>query len=355
MKLPALTIDIKKIEHNTRTLVEMCGKHGIKVAGVTKLYCANPLIAEASVRGGVEMLADSRLENLIRLKDIKIPKMLLRLPMISKAEAVVDYVDISLNSEYKTMKVLSEKALEKEKIHKIVLMIDLGDLREGLSHEDARDIIPKILDLKGVQLVGIGTNLSCYGGVIPSIENLGLLSDIAEEIEERYHISLEIISGGNSSSIYLVENGEIPARINHLRLGEAILFGTEAAYAKRIANTYSDVFKLHAEIIEIQEKPSVPTGEIGLNAFREVPSFVDRGRRKRALLGVGRQDIDIDNIRPEDKEIILVGGSSDHLIVDITDCKKEYDIGDVLRFDTHYTSVLQAMTSEYVEKIIMNK
>lgn len=353
MKLPALTIDIKKIQHNTKAIVELCDRSGIKVAAVTKLYCANPTIAEASVRGGVQMLADSRLENLIKLKDIDIPKTLLRLPMISQAEDVVKYADISLNSEFKTIKVLSEKALEKGKVHKIVLMIDLGDLREGLSPEKAMEVIPKILDLKGVELVGIGTNLSCYGGVIPSTENLGLLSNIAKEIEEKYNISLEIVSGGNSSSIYLVVNGKMPDGINNLRIGETILFGTEAAYAKRVANTYDDAFKIHAEIIEIQEKPSVPTGEIGLNAFREVPTFVDRGIRKRALLGVGRQDIVIDNITPEDKDIIVVGGSSDHLIVDITDCKADYDIGHVLKFDTHYTAVLQAMTSEYVEKVII--
>lgn len=354
MKLPALTIDIKKIEHNTKAVVEMFREKDINVAAVTKLYCGNPIIAQASVRGGVSMLADSRLENLIKLKDIDIPKILLRLPMISQVEDVIEYADISFNSEYKTIKALSEKALEKGKIHKIVLMIDLGDLREGLSAEDGIEVVGKILDLKAVELVGIGTNLSCYGGVIPSTENLGRLSDIAMEIEDKYDIKLEIISGGNSSSVYLVENGNMPARINNLRIGETILFGTEAAYAKRIANTYSDAFKLHAEIVEIQEKPSVPTGEIGLNAFREVPTFVDRGIRKRALLAVGRQDIVIDNISPEDGDIIIVGGSSDHLIVDITDCKEDYDIGDILIFHTHYTSVLQAMTSEYVEKVIIN-
>lgn len=202
-------------------------------------------------------------------------------------------------------------------------------------------------------MIGIGTNLTCYGGVLPSTKNLGILRDIAIEIENTYNMSLEIVSGGNSSSIYLVQNKQIPDKINSLRLGEAILFGTEFAYGKRIENTYGDVFKLHAEIIEIKEKPSVPTGEIGLDAFGEKPIFIDRGIRKRAILGIGKQDVRVDNIIPRDSDIIIIGGSSDHLIVDITNCKNQYDIGDILEFYIHYIGVLQAMTSEYIDKVLI--
>lgn len=353
MKLPALTIDIKKIQHNTEAMVEMCEKIGIKIAAVTKGYCAIPEIAEASVRGGVSMLADSRIENLIKIKELNIPKILLRLPMISQAEQVIEYADISLNSEYKTIEVLSKKALEKNKIHKIILMVDLGDLREGVWHSNVIKYIEKILKLKGIKLIGIGTNLTCYGGVLPSEKNLGLLRDIAIEIENTYNISLEIVSGGNSSSVYLIENKKIPDKINNLRLGEAILFGTEFAYGHRIKNTYSDAFKLYVEIIEIKHKPSLPIGEIGLDAFGKKPTFIDKGIRKRAILGIGKQDMSLDNIKPKDSQIDIIGGSSDHLIVDITSCEREYDIGDVIEFDLHYVGVLRAMTSDYVYKTII--
>ncbi|WZL73898.1 ornithine racemase Orr [Clostridiaceae bacterium 35-E11] len=354
MRMPALTIDVKKIEHNTKTMVEMCGNLGIKVAAVTKGYCAIPKIAEASVRGGVHMLADSRIENLMKLKHIHIPKILLRLPMISQVDDVVEYADISLNSEYKTIKALSEKAIEKNKVHKVILMVDLGDLREGVWNTKAVAYIKDIVHLKGVELIGIGTNLTCYGGVLPSVENLGLLSNIAKEIEKVYNIKLEVVSGGNSSSVYLVQNRQIPDEINHLRFGEAILFGTEFAYGQRIENTYGDAFKLYAEVVELKEKPSVPTGEIGLDAFGEKPTFVDRGIRKRAILGIGKQDIRIENIRPVDGKVIVIGASSDHLIIDITDSEKQYDIGDVVEFDIHYTGMLTAMTSEYVQKVIID-
>lgn len=352
MHYPAIKVDTEKLKHNTRVMMEKCSKFGIDIVPVTKVYCGIPEIAQASADAGVIMLADSRIENLKKMKEIKIPKILLRIPMLSQADEVVEYADISLNSEYETIKALSEKAASKGRMHKIILMIDLGDLREGVWYESAVEFAGKILELKGVKLVGIGTNLTCYGAVIPSKENLGLLASLAEAIETKYNIKLEIISGGNSSSIHLLDKNEVPERINQLRLGESIVLGTETAYGARIEGTYSDVFTYMAEIIELKEKPSVPIGETGVDAFGEKPVFTDRGIRKRAILASGRQDIKPDGIRPRDKDVIVLGASSDHLILDVSDCKRDYRVGDVLEFDMTYGAMLAAFTSEYVTKVI---
>lgn len=352
MHYPALKVNLEKLKHNTKVLAEKCNRFGIDIVPVTKVYCGMPEIAKASVAAGAKMLADSRIENIIKLKELDVPKMLLRIPMLSQVEEVVEHVDISLNSEYEVIKALSEKALEKGKVHKIILMIDLGDLREGVWNETAVDFAGRIMELKGVKLVGVGTNLTCYGAVIPNNENLGLLVRLAEEIESRYSIKLDIISGGNSSSIHLVEKGQIPAGINQLRLGESIVLGNETAYGERIEGTYSDVFTYAAEIVELKEKPSVPTGETGMDAFGEKPVFVDRGIRKRAILATGRQDVKVDGLIPMDKDAIILGASSDHLIVDVSDCKKEYKVGDVMEFELSYGALLAAATSEYVSKVI---
>jgi predicted amino acid racemase len=278
--------------------------------------------------------------------------MFLRIPMLSQVDEIVENVDISLNSEYEVIKALSDKALEKGKVHKIVLMVDLGDLREGEWNETAVEFAGKIVELPGVKLVGVGTNLTCYGAVIPSSENLGLLVAIAEEIEKKYNIKLDIISGGNSSSIHLVEKNEVPGRVNLLRVGEAIVLGRETAYGEKIEGTYTDVFTYMAEIIELKEKPSVPVGEIGMDAFGEKPVYVDRGIRKRAILASGRQDVKVDGLTPRDKDAIVIGASSDHLIIDVSDCKKDYKVGDILEFDVSYGALLAAFTSEYVDKVI---
>lgn len=351
MEYPRIEVDLKKIKHNAKEMVELCNKYDIKLAGVTKVFCGYPDIAQAYVDGGVSYLAESRVENLIKLKDIEIPKILLRLPMISDAEEVVEYADISLNSELETIKALDQKAVEKGKIHKIILMFDLGDLREGYyDEEEFYNVVEEVLKLEGVKLIGIGTNLTCYGGVIPNEDNLGRLVEIGKNVEERYNIKLEIISGGNSSSLHLLIKDKKIEGINMLRLGESLVLGLETAYGERIENTYDDAFQLVAEIIEVKEKPSIPTGEIGRDAFGKVPTFVDKGIRKRMLAAVGKQDVQFDTIIPMDEGVTILGGSSDHLILDGTDSEIDYKVGDKIRFKLTYGGILGAMTSEYIKK-----
>lgn len=352
MQYPALVMDKSKIKHNTKVLSELASKHGIKIAAVTKVLCAWSELADAVIDGGAYALADSRIENLIKLKNFNVPKILLRIPMISQAEDVVQYADISLNSELEVIKALNKEAKAKSKVHQIILMVDLGDLREGVWFENAASFAGEIIKLENIKLIGLGTNLTCYGGVIPSKENLGTLVKIAEEIEDKYKIKLEIISGGNSSSIHLLLKNEMPKRVNQLRLGEAIVLGTESAYGARIEGTYNDAFTLLAEIIELKDKPSIPIGEIGVDAFGGKPVFVDKGIIKRAIVAVGRQDIKHDGLTPRDKGISILGASSDHMILDLTNAEIAYKVGDIIEFDVNYGALLGAATSTYVNKII---
>ncbi|NLV89157.1 MAG: alanine/ornithine racemase family PLP-dependent enzyme [Tissierellia bacterium] len=353
MSYPKLIVDYEILKNNVKALVNLCNSKGIQVAGVTKVFCGHPEIAKAYVDGGVSFLADSRIENLERLKNLNVPKIMLRLPMISEAEKVVEFADISLNSEIETIKALSEKALGKNLVHKIVLMVDLGDLREGYyKEEDLFEAVEEVLKLEGVQLIGLGTNLTCYGGVIPSMDHIDRLNRLKREIEERFSIELEILSGGNSSSIHLLADHDLEG-INNLRLGESLVLGTESAYGEQVEGTRNDAFRIQAQIIEVKEKPSVPTGEIGRDAFGKVPTFVDRGVRKRILCAIGKQDIDLETLYPVDKGVIILGGSSDHLILDGTDSEIDYKVGDIIEFTMHYVSLLRAMTSEYIKKEVI--
>ena len=353
MTYPRILIDATKIRNNVETLVSMADKNGMEVAGVTKGFCAYPDIVKAYVEGGVKYLADSRIKNLIRLKEYDIPKLFIRLPMISEALDVVKYSDISLNSEIETIKALSNAALINNKVHKIILMVDLGDLREGyLVEEEIYTAVEEILNLKGVKIFGIGTNLTCYGGVIPNKKILDKLAFINNKIEEKFNIKLDMISGGNSSTVYLLGNEDLKG-ITDIRLGESLIFGTESAYGKQLFGTDPTAFTLEVEVIEVKEKPSVPTEEIGRDAFGKVPTFIDRGNRTKILCAVGKQDIDFDTIYPNDKDLIILGGSSDHLILDSSDSKIDYKVGDIIKFNIHYVSLLRIMTSEYIEKVVI--
>lgn len=352
MVYPRLLINKNKVKKNVEVLVEMTKKANIEVAGVTKVFSGYPDLIQAYIDGGVKYLADSRILNLKVLSKYDLPKIMLRLPMLSEVEDVVTYSDISLNSEIDTIVALSNAAIKLNKVHGIIIMFDLGDLREGFFHEeDLYKAVEDIKDLKGIRIIGIGTNLTCYGGVIPNKRILKRLVSIAHEIESRFNLELEIISGGNSSSIYLLEDDHLDG-INSLRLGEALLFGTESAHGQRIKNTFNDAFTLEVEVIEIKEKPSVPTEEIGRDAFGKIPTFVDRGIRKRIICAIGKEDIDFDTIYPTDNGLIILGGSSDHLILDSSDSTKDYKVGDIIQFNIHYVSLLRIMTSCFVEKVV---
>lgn len=349
---PKLSIKYDKLVNNALVIKTMCDKMGIEVSGVTKVFCGEPKIAMGLLEAGISILADSRIENLIKLQDLSCSKMLLRIPMLSQVDEVVKYADISLNSEISVISALDKATKKLEKIHKIILMIDLGDLREGFFYKEFFKELPQILRFKNIEILGIGTNLTCYGGVIPDKDNLGMLVEISKKIKNHYGLNIKLISGGNSSSLYLVEQENIPFGITNLRIGEAIVLGRETAFGEKITNCFDDIFLLQAEIIEIKYKPSLPIGNIGMDAFGNKPSFQDKGMRKRAIVAIGRQDVNYRDIMPINKNVHILGGSSDHLILDLTESIEEYNVGDIVKFKLNYGGLLSLMTSEYVNKQI---
>lgn len=354
---PRLDIYLDKIKNNSENIKALCLKHGIKVVGITKGCCAITEVGQAMIDGGINILGDSRIENLKVLKkvELKAETMLIRIPMLSEVDRVLDWADISLNSEISVIKSLSQKALKRKIVHRIILMIDLGDLREGIMPDDALQMVGEIRKLPGVKLIGLGANFCCVSGVMPTRKNLTKLVELTEEIENNFHINLEVISGGNTSVLKLVENDIIPNRINQLRIGVGILLGQDDVRLRNIAGTYQDTFILTAEVIEVKEKPSLPRGEIGRDAFGEVPVFQDLGIRKRAILAIGKQDIHLNSLVSLEKEVKIVGASSDHLIIDITDFKEEIKVGDEVKFKLNYPALLSVTTSKYINKYFHRK
>ena len=366
---PLLKIDRKKIFENAKAIVNHAQKQGITVTAVTKVTGGNIKIAETFLQAGISAIAESRIHNLKKLAALDCEKWLIRLPMPSQVDAVVTYSTLSLNSELLTIKLLNEAAKNQGKIHEILYMVDLGELREGLFIGDGRPTTPAIQhlidtsfeklqhDLKVIQalpnikLKGIATNATCIGATIPTPETFSALLKAMHLIEEE--LPCEIISGGNSSAWYLVEDERLPPFINNLRLGDVILFGRESAYYHCYDYLHQDAFTLDVEILEIQNKPTVPLGEIGRNAFGEIPEFENKGIRLRAICGLGRQDTNTDYLFPLLDGIRIEGSSSDHLILDIQDHSLDLKVGDIVSFRCNYISTLHAATSsEVTTKII---
>lgn len=353
---PQLRIDLSKIRKNLDTVVSIAKQGGCSLMIVTKGFCADEhIVGEILKNDYVSYLADSRVQNLASYVDkahmAGKETVLLRLPMLCEIEDVVRYADISQNSELETIRALDAEAAKQNKKHKVILMIDMGDLREGMFFQDEEAILKtccEILKMEHVVLEGIGVNLSCYGAIIPKPDNLGGLCSIAEKIEKKFSIRLNIVSGGNSSSVYLIPKGELPAKINNLRLGESFILGNETAYSQRIPGTCNDAVTLRAQIIELKHKPSLPIGDVGVDAFGQVPSYEDRGWIDRAIFAVGKQDMNPDGLTPLNTKADVLGASSDHLIMDVS--KENYKLGDTVDFSLDYGALLKLFTSAYIER-----
>jgi len=343
---PKVRIHVDKIRHNATYLKKLCASQGVDIAAVTKVVCGNPDIAKVILDTGVEMLADSRVRNIIRMREagINAPMMLVRIPMLSQVPELVDHVDYTLISELETVKRIMQAGGKRKT--KFIFMVDVGDLREGLWFDDARETLIKAKEMAGDRLVGIGTNLGCFGGVIPSVENNERLLEVARSCP----FDFEIISAGNTAALPLIEEGTLPGGINHYRLGESLMLGSDVTGSRSVPGTVNDGFIIDAEVVEYDEKPSIPIGKTGRDAFGGSPEFEDKGIRKRVILAIGGQDVVPDGLYPVDERMEVLHASGDHTIADVTGTNREFKVGDIISFRVSYSALLKAMTSSYVLK-----
>ena len=354
-RYPELVIDLKKLRHNIKYIKNICSKNNIEVAGVIKGASGLYEIAKTFDLENLSFIASSRIEQLIPLKDkLKTPLMLIRIPGLSEVKDVIRYTDISLNSEIEVLKCLDQEAKRQNKKHEVILMKDLGDLREGFFEE--KDIIEAALfvenKLDNLILSGIGTNLGCYGSVCATREKMEELVEITEKIEKELGRKLKYISGGATTSLPRLFDNDMPERINLLRIGEGILLAKDLKdlWGYNMDDMYQDVFTLKCEVIEVKDKPTYPVGEIFVDAFGNKCEYEDRGIRKRALLGIGKVDyVYLNDLVLKDKNIHLVGASSDHTIIDVED-KKDVKVGDIIEFNLSYSTMVYVTNSSNVRK-----
>ena len=351
MTAPRLEIDLDKIHHNARSLVERLARHSISVTGVTKATLGSPDIAKTLLDAGVTALGDSRIENIetMRRSGVSAPMMLIRSPMLSQVNQVVQHCDTSFNTELDVLSALSSAATEAGKTHGVVLMVELGDLREGVMPGDLENTVRETLRFPNIALRGIGTNLACHSGVVPDAENMAELSSLADSIEATFGLALGIVSGGNSGSLGWALGCPDTGRINNLRLGESILLGREPLRRAPLDGLYTDAVTLVAEVIELKVKPSQPRGTVAQTAFGERPLSTDMGFISRAILAIGHQDTDPYGLCPP-PGITVLGASSDHLVTDSRDYR--LDVGSEVTFELNYSALVRAMTSPFVAKAV---
>ncbi len=345
MKYPNVEINLENIGNNTKKVIKDTSKYGINAACVSKVISGNLQVMTKVVESGIKEIADSRLDNLIVYKDLNVRRLLIRIPMENEINDLVKYCDASLVSEIATIYKISNVALEQDVEFDVILMTDLGDLREGCFYEEELfETAYAAINAPNVNLIGIGANWACYGGVMPTKEKLEELCNRKQAIEEKFNINLSVVSAGSSNCLHLLDS--MPECISHLRVGSAIFVGT-GLNDHFLDGYHHDNFTLNAQIVELKKKPSLPIGERCLNAFGQEVHFEDKGEIIRAIIAVGRQDVDIEEMIPVDNNVEILGSSSDHIVLEVPEY---YRVGDIISFKLTYPGCLKVMTSRYVTK-----
>ena len=360
---PQLEFDLALLRSNADAVISRCRGMGIRVCGVVKGVDGLPEAARVLRAAGAAELGTSRLEQVAKCRAAGVPGpwLLIRIPGLTELPDVVALCETSLQSEWPTLLALEEECLRQNKTHRVIVMTDLGDLREGFwDKKELVDVCERVeRGLPHVQLAGIGVNLTCYGSTKPTPEKMNELVGLARQVEQRIGRKLEIVSGGATSSFTLVHWGTMPAGVNHLRIGEAILLGKDLQVDWGIRDMdylRMDALTLRAEVVEVKDKPTYPIGEFAIDAFGRKPVYEDRGIRRRAILALGRADVgELESLIPREPGLTVIGGSSDHCIVDVEDCPRRLQVGDIVEFSLCYSHMLYATARSDMRIIFKNQ
>ncbi len=353
-----ITLNAEKLRHNYARLDEGFKQNHIEWAIVTKLLCGVKPFLKEVINLGIREICDARISNLRKIKelDARVQTVYIKPPAKRAIRDVVKYADVSFNTELSTIQLLSAEAQKQGKQHKIIIMIELGDLREGVMGDELMDFYGAIFQLPNVKVTGIGANLNCLHGVMPSQDKLIQLSLYKQLIEARFNVEIPWVTGGTTVVIPLIAMHQLPAGINHFRVGEALFFGADLVNGGTLPEMHHDVLKLYAEIIEITEKPKVPIGQMEANPSGDTFELKEEDLGKtshRAILDLGLLDISSDYLVPKDEGLDFVGASSDMLVVDIEENEQNYKVGDLLEFGLKYMGALRLLNSDYIEKKVV--
>lgn len=359
--MATLQINTSHIIGNIKKLNEFLKPRGIEWTLVTKIINGNKLILEKILLdpsiSQIHSIGDSRISNLKAIKEIRpdIITMYIKPPALNQAKNVISYADISLNSSFETIRELNIQAGKQGKIHRIIIMIEMGELREGVVRENILNFYDQVFRLENISVIGIGTNLGCMYGVEPTFDKLIQLSLYKQLIETSFGVKLEMVSSGSSITLPLVSMNKIPRGVTHFRVGEAAFLGVTPYDGKKFRNLSTNAFTFAAEIVELEKKEVVPDGNIGDGAVGITADYnkIQYDESYRAIVDFGELDVDHHNLLPKDKTINFVGTTSDMTVYDLGQKSSKYKVGNQLHYSPNYMAVARLTNSKYMTKTIL--
>lgn len=358
-----LVVKTENIIRNIEKIDDFLKKHDVQWSLVSKVLSGDLSFLKKILRNDIvdrlHSIGDSRLSSLKTIKKLNpdLVTIYIKPPAQNLAKSIVQYADISVNTSYKTIEALSAEAVKQKKIHKIIIFIELGELREGVVRENIVDFYKKVFELPNIETIGLGSNLGCMYGIEPTYDKLLQLSLFKQLLEQMFNKKIPLISGGSSITLPLISKKLVPKSINHFRIGESAFFGTSPLDNKRFQKLSTDTFRFNANVIELEEKDNMPDGiisdaSIGHTSETEIekPSF----KTYRSILDFGILDVDVNDIEPKDDNVEFIGTTSDMTVYDIgrninKQLKQKYMVGKKICFKPNYMAVARLMNSKFID------
>ena len=359
--MASLTIHTDRVLGNIRKLNSYLDQYSIGWTLVTKLLSGHKKVLEEIVTSEevshLHSIGDSRISNLKVIKELNpdIQTMYIKPPAIRQASRIVQVADISLNSSLDTIVALNREAEKAGRNHGVIVMIEMGELREGVVRGNVLEFYDRIFQLPHITVLGLGTNLGCMYGIEPTFDKLIQLSLYKALIEEKFNRKLDLVSGGSSITLPLLSRSKVPGGINHFRVGDSAFFGKSLRTGKQFRDLSTAAFDFCAEIVEIERKEGVPDGEIGDAAIGQTPriDLDNEGTFSfRSIVDFGELDVNPANLEPKDSRVTFAGSTSDMTVYDLEHNESNYTVGSHLHFTPNYTAVARLMHSRYIEKIV---
>lgn len=354
-----VTIDLAILRRNVRRISATMAEHGATWTLVTKVLCGHPETMRELPALNVESLGDSRPENLeAAAKEAPgLRRWYLRPPAVSAARRIVDIADVSLVTELGALEALDRAAGLRGALHRVIVMVEVGELREGVLPSALLSFARRAVSLRNIEILGVGANIGCLSGTVPTIEQLSPLPLYRKLLELEFGLPVPLVSAGSSIVLSALLQGNVPDGINHYRIGEAAFLGTDILRGG-LLDGLENAVTIEAEILEIGEKNLVPLGEISEDAapFGTGPDrdTTPGERGHRALVAIGQLDTEVHGLQPLDLEHMVVGASSDIAVVNLGANRSGLSVGDTIRFRPDYSAVARAMNSRYLSREVVN-
>ncbi len=355
-----VVIDLKALKHNIEVVDRWMTSHGASWTLVTKVLCGHADTLRGLQLLGIRSIGESRLENLEALERVNpdVETWYLRLPHLVAIPDIVRLSNVSLNSEMEVIEALNAEAGRQGKKHRLIVMIELGDLREGILPGALSDFYDQIFKLEHVDVLGIGANLGCLSGSVPNVDQLMQLVLYRELLELKFKRPMPMISAGASAVLPLLLQGSLPTPVNHFRIGEAVFLGSDLVYGGTLKGLRDDAIFLEADIVEIKQKNLIPLGETTAHTpFEPLDNSstdMEPGQRGyRAVISLGQLDTEVGGLHPLNPLHHISGASSDLSVVNVGENPGGLRVGDSIKFRLNYAALVRAMSSKYIEKVVV--